>query len=112
MLETAVDVCEILTKHGRQPELISMHTVKPIDKELIIKITAKCQMIITIEEHSIIGGLGSRVADVITEEGLKVRLKKFAIPDRYAEIAGSRDYLKKYFGLTAEQISENLLSEL
>ena len=110
MLETAVNACEILADKGKQPELISMHTIKPIDRELITNISASCRLIVTIEEHSIIGGLGSRVADVITEESLRVDLKKFAIPDRYAEIAGSRDYLKKYFGLTAEQIAENLLT--
>ena len=109
MLKTATDLTEILKARGMTPELISMHTVKPIDRKLIVETGKKCGVIVTLEEHSTIGGLGSRVADVLAEENISVKLKKFAIDDKYADVAGSHDYLKNYFGLTTEKILNKLL---
>lgn len=110
MLPTAVDTCNILEADGMGPELVSMHTIKPIDKELIIELARRCRLIATVEEHSIIGGLGSVVAGVLTEEELntKVLLKKFAIGDEYARKAGSQDYLRRQYGLTAETIADEV----
>lgn len=110
MLPTAVDTCDILEADGMGPELVSMHTIKPIDKELIIELARRCRLIATVEEHSIIGGLGSVVAGVLTEEELntKVLLKKFAIGDEYARKAGSQDYLRRQYGLTAETIADEV----
>ncbi len=110
MLPTAVDTCDILEADGVGPELVSMHTIKPIDKELIIELARRCRLIATVEEHSIIGGLGSVVAGVLTEEELntKVLLKKFAIGDEYARKAGSQDYLRRQYGLTAETIADEV----
>lgn len=110
MLATAVDTCDILEGDGIRPELVSMHTIKPIDKELIIELARRCRLIATVEEHSIIGGLGSVAAGVLTEEGLntKVLLKKFAISDEYAHKAGSQDYLRRQYGLTAETIADEV----
>jgi len=110
MLPTSVDTCNILEADGIGPELVSMHTIKPIDKELIIELARRCRLIATVEEHSVIGGLGSVVAGVLTEEGLntKVLLKKFAIGDEYAHKAGSQDYLRRKYGLTAETIADEV----
>lgn len=110
MLETAFTIHEILKGKGLNPELISMHTIKPLDREIITKAARRCKIVVTVEEHSVIGGLGSCVANVIAEENLNVVLKKFAIPDRYAETAGDNIYLRRQYGLTAEQISEDILN--
>ena len=104
MLETAADVCDALAKEGLQPALVSMHTVKPIDRRLIADLAGRCRMLVTIEEHSVIGGLGSAVGDVMTEEGLNVRLLKFALGDSYCHQAGSQEFLRRQYGLSAEQI--------
>jgi len=112
MLATASELTDMLNAKGMMPELISMHTVKPIDRKLIIEVSKKCRMILTLEEHSTIGGLGSCVANVIAEENISVILKKYAIEDQFANISGSHQYLRKYFGLTAQQIFEKLLPSL
>ena len=104
MLPTACEVSTMLAQRGRNPELISMHTVKPIDRELIIDAAARCGTLVTLEEHSVIGGLGSRVSQVVTDEGLGVRVRQFGIPDTFAHEAGSQAYLRQQYGLTAEQI--------
>lgn len=104
MVPVAVEAAELLQAEGLNPEVISMHTVKPIDRDLLIECAVRCSLFATLEEHNVIGGLGSAVGDVILEENLPVRLIKFAIPDVYAPIVGSQQYLRKRFGLTPEQV--------
>jgi len=113
MLATAVDVCEILTGKGLRPEVVSMHTVKPIDGDLISQLADRCHTIATIEEHSIFGGLGSVVAQVIADRGLgsKMRLKMFGLPDEYVHQAGSQEYLRRQYGLAADQIAGGILDD-
>ncbi|MDD3012879.1 MAG: transketolase C-terminal domain-containing protein [Candidatus Gastranaerophilales bacterium] len=108
MLETGLKVSQMLQDQEINPELISMHTIKPIDKDLILESAKKCKFMVTIEEHNIIGGLGSQVSGILTDNNLHVRIKRFAIPDEYVEIAGSQDYLRNIYGLTAEQIFNSI----
>ena len=112
MLENAKNVVDLLNKEGFTPELISMPTIKPMDKEIITKISKKCHTIFTLEEHNIIGGLGSAVGDVILENNLSVKIKKIAIPDQYTCIGGSQEYLRGKYGLTAAQILNSILEAL
>lgn len=72
-----------LEEEGISVGVIDMHTIKPIDKEAIIEATKKTGKIITAEDHNILGGLGSIVADVIMEAGLSAKLKKIGIPDKF-----------------------------
>lgn len=104
MLPAAVETADLFRREGTDPEVISMHTVKPIDRELLIKCAENCRVFATMEEHNIIGGLGSAVGDIVLEENLPVRLIKFAIPDIYAPFAGSQKYLREQFGLEPVQI--------
>ena len=109
MLTTACEACELLAGRGLEPELISMHTVKPIDRELIVDLASRCHTVATIEEHSILGGLGAAVAGIAADEELDVRLRRFAVPDVYVHEAGSQDYLRRRFGLEADQIADQVL---
>ncbi|MFH1037512.1 MAG: transketolase C-terminal domain-containing protein [PVC group bacterium] len=104
MVPPAVEVADLLKKENLDPEVISMHTVKPIDRELLVDLSGRCSLFATIEEHTVIGGLGSAVGEIILEENLPVRLITFGIPDMYAPVAGSQEYLRDLFGLTPEQI--------
>ena len=99
MLPDAHDYCEKLKKDGRKPYLISMHTVKPIDKNLILDLVNKSVEIQTLEEHSIIGGLGSAVAEVIAEYGKGVKFRRIGVPDEFSHYIGDRNYIKKQFNL-------------
>ena len=109
MLATAAAACDLLAQRGLACELVSMHTVKPIDEDLIAQTATRCRIIATLEEHSIIGGLGSMVAGVIADHGLKVTLRRLAIPDRYEHKAGSQEFLRGQYGLTAEGVATELL---
>lgn len=109
ILETALQTAEILRGRGLSSNVIDMHTLKPIDRELLIQLGRTCRLIVTIEEHSETGGLGSIVADVICRYRLDVSLLKFALPDRVINRVGSRSCLLERFGLTPTAIAEAIL---
>ncbi len=90
---------------GIEVRVLNMHTIKPIDHEAIIEAVNDTRKIITVENHSIIGGLGSAVAEVITEEGKSCRLKRLGIPDIFA-IVGQTDDLYNLYKIDAEGITE------
>ena len=103
MVSRALDAADIL--HDRQIELevINIHTLKPIDREIILESSIKTKKVITVEEHSIINGLGSAVADILIEEN-PVKMKMIGINDLFTVI-GEYDELLDYYGLTAPKIA-------
>ena len=110
MLKDAVNVCDLLKDRGIDLALYSMHTIKPIDGSLIRNCMEEYPAIFTLEEHSVTGGLGSAVGDVILESGneRKVLFRKFGFPDMFAPVTGSREYLNAYYGLDAECVAEQI----
>ncbi len=109
MLETTLEVSNILKKENIYSKVVSMHTIKPIDREIIIKCATDTSVIVSIEEHSKIGGLGSHIASVIFEERLNIEYLQIALPDKFIHIVGSQNYLKKLYGLTPAQIARKIL---
>jgi len=102
MVEAALEAKEILAKEGINARVINIHTIKPIDNELIIKAAKETGVIITAEEHSIIGGLGSAVSEVVCEE-YPIPVLKVGVRDVFGESGKPAELLKKY-GLTAMDI--------
>ena len=102
MVGEALDAAAALAAEGIDAEVINMHTIKPIDADLIVKSAGKTGHVVTVEEHSVIGGLGSAVADVLSEQ-LPTPLKKIGVNDVYGESGPGADLLKKY-GLCSENI--------
>lgn len=98
----ALKAKEILEKEGIHIRVIDMHTIKPIDKEIIIKCAKETMKLISIEDHNIIGGLGSAIAEVLTEE-YPCKLIRMGIKDTFGKSGRAEDLLK-YFGLTSEEI--------
>src|SRR3989338_595530 len=89
--------------------VISLPTVKPLDKDLILKIARETKHIFTIEENNVIGGLGSAVADLlIGQKNLQTNFRSFGIPDVYIKDVGTREYLCSKAGLDAQQISRKI----
>jgi transketolase len=103
MLFQALEAAEILRAKKISAEVIHMPTIKPIDEKLIISSVKKTGKIITIEEHSIIGGLGSAVAEVISEKS-PVMLKRLGIKDVFAE-SGAPEALFEKYGLTGKHVA-------
>lgn len=113
MLQQSIDIAKKLKNDGYSVNLISMHTIKPIDKKAIRECIDKTNYIFTIEEHSVIGGLGSAVSEVITENMSKlVIFKSFGIPDVYACCSGSRNYFRKKYHIDTESIYNYIIKIL
>ncbi len=100
----AVGAARILEEEGYDVGVIDMHTIKPIDKEAICNAARRSTNIVTIEDHNVLGGLGSIVADVLMEAQVPARLKKIGIPDRFIEF-GTPDVLYPALGMDAEGIA-------
>ncbi|UVI30241.1 transketolase family protein [Paenibacillus spongiae] len=94
MLEQGKIWVDELAKEGRHASLISMPSIKPLDKEFILQLIARKKPIYTLEEHNVIGGLGSAVAEVIAESGIGITFKRIGIPDTYTHHVGSHMHLR------------------
>ena len=86
---------ELLEKDGICAEVINIHTIKPLDRELILASVAKTKKVVTVEEHSIIGGLGSAVSELLSEE-LPTKVLRIGVNDRFGESGPAVELLKKY----------------
>ena len=98
----AIKAKEELEKEGINIRVVDVHTIKPIDKELIIKCAQETKKLISIEDHSTIGGLGSSIAEVLSEN-YPAKLIRMGIKDRFGKSGPAKELLK-YFELTAEDI--------
>ena len=106
MVSRALDAANELAKEGIDTAVIDMHTIKPLDKETILKYNEKCKIIVTAEEHSIIGGLGSAVAETIAgTKGAKFAM--VGINDKFGH-SGNPDKLFEEYGLTKENIIKKI----
>lgn len=94
-----------LVKRNIHPTIVSMPTIKPIDEACIQSLGKTYRLIITVEEHSIIGGLGSVVAEVIARSHVPAHLMTLGIADTYISTIGSQAFLRETFGLTSENIA-------
>lgn len=102
MTAKALDAAETLAKQGVQAEVINVHTIKPLDEETVIASAKKTGKVVTAEEHSIIGGLGSAVAEVLARQ-CPTKQAFVGVQDSFGESGSPNDLLEKY-GLTAEVI--------
>ena len=98
----ALKAKELLEKKDIHIRVIDIHTIKPIDREMIVKCAKETKKLISIEDHSVIGGLGSAIAEVLTEE-YPCKLVRMGIKDTFGK-SGNAVELLKYFGLTSEDI--------
>lgn len=107
LVSEALDCAEELEKEGYSVEVIDMFTIKPLDEKLLIKEAKGKSKIVTIENHSIYGGLGSAVSEVIAENGISVPVKRIGVKEKFAQV-GTAEFLQEEFGLTAKQIKETI----
>ena len=110
MVPTALEAYETLKEKGINARIINMPTIKPIDRDIIVKAAKETGKILTVEEHSVIGGLGSAVCDVVCEES-PVPVVKIGVNDEFGCSGPAVDLLKQ-FGLSAENIVDTVLKML
>lgn len=110
MLKDAVKAVELLQKKGLDIALYSVPCIKPMDEALVLECMMKYGYIFTLEEHSVNGGLGTAVGNIMLNSGVKTHasLVKMGFPDTFAPVAGSREYLNGLYGIDIEGIAETI----
>ena len=98
----ALKAQEVLSKEGINIRVVDIHTIKPIDREIIIKSAKETKKLISIEDHNIIGGLGSAISEVLTDE-FPSKLIRLGVKDTFGK-SGNAKELMKYFGITSDDI--------
>ncbi len=94
-VSSALEAAEVLAKKGIRAEVIDIHTIKPLDEELIVASAKKTKKVVTVEEHSILGGLGSAVCETLTEQ-YPTKVLRIGVRDRFGESGTGTELLKKY----------------
>lgn len=111
MLPEALEAGSLLNESGRSAEVVSFHTVKPLDEDYLRGAFDKFDRIVTVEEHSLIGGFGSAVAEWAVDSGRDTRkLSRIGTPDRFFKKSGEQEYARHELGLTARQIAQKISS--
>ena len=112
ILDEVTEAAGILEKEGIGVEEYSFHTVKPIDKDVILDCANRYDYIVTVEEHNVIGGFASAVSEVITDSDENVRLIKIGLNDEYCSKVGNQKYLRGQYGMVAEDIVNRVKANL
>ena len=106
MVNESLEAAKILEAEGKNVAVVNIHTIKPLDAECVTKYAQQCGKVVTVEEHSVIGGLGDAVADVLMGK-VCCTFKKIGVQDTFGQSGKAKDVLKEY-GLTAPQIAESV----
>ena len=111
MVARALEAATLLKAKGLEARVVDVHTVKPLDNEVVAQAAEECRLVVTIEEHSIVGGLGSAIAEVMAESRGLSRLLRLGLPDAYLHFSTYEGYLEKA-GLTAPMIEAAVLEKI
>jgi transketolase len=115
MVYNTLKAAEILSKEeGIEVRVINMHTLKPLDQEVIEKASKQTRGIITVEEHSLIGGLGSAVGEIVSEKKNKIFFRRIGLNDAFCSSYGNYEELKEMYGLSVSALVnavKNILNE-
>ena len=110
MVNETLEAAKLLAAEGIEISVINVHTIKPIDAECVKAYAEKCGNVVTVEEHSVIGGLGDAVADVLMGH-VACKFRKIGVNDQFGQSGKATDVLREY-GLTADQIAEKIKQTL
>lgn len=110
IVNEALKAAELLSEQGIEAKVVDMYSIKPVDKEQIVQ-CAQSKLVVTIEEHTIVGGLGSAVSEVLAEMGSSTKLLRLGVNDHFATV-GDNEYLLRQNRLTADLIAEDVLKNI
>ncbi|NBH82396.1 transketolase [bacterium C-53] len=111
MVATSLDAARVLAQKGVETTVIDMHTIKPLDLSIFENIPVRCKLIVTVEEHSIIGGLGTAVAQYIASQDGLPKVLNIGLPDEYVK-AGGYAYMLNMCNLTGDAIVHSILRKI
>lgn len=110
LLHMAVQAADVLASKGFQTRILSMHTIKPLDTAAVLTAARETRAVVTLEEHSVIGGLGGAVAEFLMEAGEgRGAFLRLGLPSDFSPVIGSQNYLRAHYGLTVASIVKTLV---
>jgi transketolase len=113
MVASAIQTAELLSGRGLSCQVVSFHTIKPLDAELLADVFARFKLVATIEEHSILGGLGGSVAEWLADQAKSsALLVRFGTRDEFLHVTCEQEEAREFFGLTPQAISETILKRI
>ncbi|MBT3792050.1 MAG: transketolase [Rhodospirillales bacterium] len=113
MLPTAMEASDILLKSGINAGVTSFHTVKPLNTDTLARAFDTCRLVVTLEEHSLIGGLGSAIAEwVVDQGGITTPLLRIGTPDKFFSEAGEQEYARERLGLDPASVAKTITAKL
>lgn len=111
MVRESLDAAELLSSSGVECRVLDMHTIKPIDTEALHAAFVQTRLVVSVEEHSIIGGLGGAIAEYKSDKEYETRLVRIGVNDHFGKLGDMR-YCWEQHGLTAPQIADRILKEI
>jgi transketolase len=113
MLPEAIEAGRLLEKVGKSVRVVSFHTVKPLDTDCLTEALGRFELVVTVEEHSVIGGFGSAVVEWAVDNGFDTRkVLRIGTPDKFFKESGEQEHARKQLGLSADQIATRIVSHL
>ena len=113
ILASAIGAAEILGSSGVSAQVVEIHTLKPLDVDAVARVSRSVSAIFTLEEHSIIGGLGGAIAEACLESGSPPKsFLRIGVNDKFPEVVGDQAYLRTFHGLDRESVAAKILAHL
>lgn len=110
ILPTVVEAARRLElEHRIHPTVVSMHTIKPLDVSYLRRLSERCRAIFTVEEHSVLGGLGGAVCEAVADIPTRCTVHRIGIPDRFVHVSGSQGFYRQQCDLTPDGIVERVV---
>ena len=109
MVHRAFEVMNRLSQHSIDAGIIDLYRIKPVNKELLLELVSQSKMIVTLEEHSIVGGIGSIVSEILSDAGESTPLKRIALSDTHCYEYGGREWLHSIYELDVDSIVKKIL---
>lgn len=104
MVHQALDIAEKLSRYSISAGVIDLYRIKPLNEKLLLSLVNKSKKIVTIEEHSVVGGIGSAICELLADKGLSVPLKRIGIVDRHCVGYGDREWIHAEYGLDRNNV--------
>lgn len=109
VLSEAIELAELLRQESIVAQVFSSPSVKPLDEQSILELSQRCKLLVSMEDHNVIGGLGDAIASVLSERCSHARLLKVGLNDTFTDVVGDQNYLRNYYGISAERVKEKIL---
>jgi len=106
MVHNALAIADKLAESSIEAGVIDLYRLKPVNEELLLDLIASSPKLVTLEEHLLIGGLGSAVAEMLVDHGQTIPLKRFGIPDKYVYAYGGREHIQRICGIDVETVTK------